>query len=509
MSTLFYNGIGLLRCQELSYEREPVWQGPDYLWTTHRLRVRGIYNPEVNAYSFGGANPPPQQVPAVQLNSFVPVTIPVIGANRFRSISNAGIPGNPVVAASPSMTRGVFGPITDMAVKHKLMQAGNVLSYSVGATPILVSPSVNANGSSAVSDAHNGPFPLACDVVKISGTKTFLVDYAIETYMNEAYLYKSTPCVLLSHRWKVTEDIDQDYFSTRRIEGRAQFRADRLIFLGAMPDDFRMALFHPLPGNGWKRTAVTVHVGEDGTSLEYALTDKQLALSIISDEVTRIEAWQEASANNLSIEGLVGGALKAAMDFFTFGGGSRESDITAGESAAKAGFSLVSSIVPQTQIVVVCRVWGFSDSPRKELEDVAITCVLARFDSMVNVVANYAASTEIVVRHDLAGSFVEARAIKKTSLASAPYAGLAAWSNVPNVGQYFPDDDNTKGVLTENHSAVTPLGLPNRINSRGAGTRGTFIERLVTAALLAQDATPVNPPLAMDSGNAVVDRTLP
>jgi hypothetical protein len=70
-------------------------------------------------------------------------------------------------------------------------------------------------------------------------------------------------------------------------------------------------------------------------------------------------------------------------------------------------------------------------------------------------------------------------------------------------------NDDTTGILTTNHAMVTPLGLPNRPGPSGVGTRGTFVERLATAALLAQDAVPVNPPAIFPSGAAVIDRSPP
>jgi hypothetical protein len=104
----------------------------------------------------------------------------------------------------PQMTAGTFGPLTDLATKHRLMAPRQTLVYAVGNTPILVSPAINQDGFQSATDAHNGPVPLACDVTLISGTKTFLVDFAIETYMNESYLYATTPPIILSHRWTLT-----------------------------------------------------------------------------------------------------------------------------------------------------------------------------------------------------------------------------------------------------------------------------------------------------------------
>jgi hypothetical protein len=544
MSTVIYNGVSLLRCQELEFIRTPQWQGPDYLWTTYRLRVRGIYNPQVNAFDFSESASPtgtaleyqfPFDVLATSKVT-VPRTSSVNGAARLTNMTvSQAVADPPPIAVPvspltpPRMARTVNAPKTDLAIRHKLLQARAYLVYAVGNTPILVSPTINASsGTAAVGsiagnppgtglaapvDAYVGPTPLAADVVAISGTKSFLVDFTIETALNEAYLYANPNSVLLSHRWQASEDVDQDYYSMRIIRGQAQFRSDRLAFLGAMPDDFRVALFHPLPGPGWKRTAVNVTPDPDGTSLTYTLVDKQLALSIIPAGVTRIEAWQTMSGNSFALESLAKGLAKGAMDFFSFGGASRESDISLGTRFAKAGFGLIGSLIPLTQIEVTAKVWGRSDILRNILQNVAIGIVLNRTALALDPNAIVTGSSELDVTHDLAGSLVIARGSLVTALTTAPYKfGMASATGYPGVGIYFPDDnDNTLPYLTERHANVTPLGLPLRPipGPNATGTRGTFISRLATAALLAQDATPINPPVIMPSNGAVLDRLPP
>lgn len=303
----------------------------------------------------------------------------------------------------------------------------------------------------------------------------------------------------------------------RVIRGQAQFRSDRLAFLGAMPDDFRVALFHPLPGPGWKRTAVNVTPDPDGTSLAYSIVDKQLALSIIPEGVTRIEAWQIISANSFSVESLAAGLARASLNFVSFGGGTRQSDISLGERFAKAGFGLLGSLIPLLQIEVTAKVWGRSDILRSQLQDVAVGIVLRRTFLALGgeqALPVTTASTELDIKHDLAGSFVEARGSLVTALTTAPYKSPMNVDipGYPGVGIYFPTDtDSTTPFLTERHGDVTPLGLPLRPipGANPTGTRGTFISRLATAALLAQDTTPVNPPVIMPSSGAVLDRLPP
>lgn len=523
MSTVIYNSVGLLRCEVLDYQREPIWNGNvDYLYTRHRLRVRGILNPEINPYDFTSGIPNSQRPSAVlaSANNAVPVINPVIGKGRLDAIAASGLGGLPSTTDQPRMNRGVFAPNTDLAIRHALMQPRRVLVYAVGNAPVLVSPSINADGAQAQTDAANGPLPVVYDVVQISGTKSFLVDFGVETYLNESYLYVSTPSVMLSHRWKATETIDQDYFSTRVIEGHAEFRSDRLLFLGAVPDDFRVALFHPLPGPGWKRIHVDAFANQDGNSADYVLVDKQLALSIVPAGVTRIESYVTARSSNWGLQSVFG-TLGNALFGIAAGRGSSASAI----GAASSSFNLLGSTIPLAELEIVFRVWGRSDINRKILENVAVNgcrqrVILAQFFGLVASTA----ATQLDVTHDIAGSFVEARGIVRTAFNRAAYTATGTSAFVgplgillggnpsgifPSTGTYFPDFDDTTDILTTNHGNVTPLGLPNRPNSAATGTRGTFVQRLTTAALLAQNATPVNPPPIFPSGNSVVDRSPP
>jgi hypothetical protein len=496
VSLLIYQGITLSRLQVLSYEREPTYVGPDFYHTVHRLRVRGVYNPQVNAWALArGA-----------------------GAPRFG-------PG-------PHPHPQAWGPGTDVALRHILLQPRGRLVYAVAGLAVLVSPATaggdmiaqadQLNGALAAletaagqlppsgpptipaedlnllfgapdaTDAQNGPIPLACDVVRVSGAKTFLVDFAIETYVNEASLYV-TPTPLVSHRWSAAEAIDQDYYSTRTIQGVAHFRTDRMINLGAMADDFRAALFHPLPGGGWKRIHVDVQAAEDGSALAYSLVDRQLALSIIPAGVTRIEAWQTVRSGKFT----PGGAGEGALDFVSGLLGSSQSDkpkvdVTAGDVKNFVG------VLPQTEIIIVARVWGRADVYRKTLEHVGLQVVFGRLElAAMNFLARTWSAGSMEITHDLAGSFVEVQARKVTALSSASYAHTGDFDTfgMPNPGVYFPlDNDDTPGVFTASHAEVPPMGLPYGGNIHATGTRGTFLQRLATAALLAQDGSPTSPP---------------
>lgn len=539
MSTIFYGsvpgggtssrydvGVLLTRVQMLSYEREPMWNGPDYLGTVHRLRVRGIYNPQVNAYDFfGGA--PFASVP--QPNMQAAATASATGVMRdhgvIANINNAPAEFQSVQTTnSPGEAPGAAGVTTDVAVKHWMMQPRRQLVYMVGEIPALVSPSLNSDGTAAQCDMYNGPLPLSCDVVQISGTKTFLVDFAVETYLNEAYFYVDKPSVLLSHRWSQRQDIDQDYYSTIVTTGIAHFRTDRLLFLGAVPDDFRSYLFFPKV-QGMKRTC-NVEASEDGSMLRYTIVDRELALSIIPNGVTRVECFHSAGGRGMDLEKTIsslGGVPTKFGQIFQPGGrfGKGEGTKLISSVFLHSLYSAIRSMgsidfLPRLHVSCTARVWGRQTTLRKTLENVAVNLVLTRLAMSVSQFALFTSGAELNVTHDVAGTFVECVGSLTTmfnqtsqailNLVQAPldtqilignFAQFFRTGNMPQVQNCFPDFDATPFLLDlgpDGDGMDLPSGAVTLNNRVPVTSRGTYLQRIAAAALLSPNQIPAAPP---------------
>lgn len=481
---LQYGEVFLVRCQLLEASRDIVTDtATNYLYTTHRYRVRGVLNPSINSYL----------VPGV---------------------------ANGVFLTDPTQSLGAYGTVTEQGIRHYMMQPRRRLRIrtpadvqgrqGVPGMPVppagqpaapfnwVDSPGTNVDGTQATLDCNNGPRPVACDVVYVSGTKTFVVDFAFETYINEAFRYTATPPVMLSHVWKVEEDIDQDYYSTRTIEGYARFRGDRLAFLGAMPDDFRGWLFHPRP-NGFKRVAINVRCAEDGNSLVYRLVDKQLALSIAPQGVTRIELVHTVTDNGWNYEAGVKAAIPAALAAAAgFGGAGwgMEAAQAAGSAAAGAMAQQQGNIIPKKVTIVTARVWGRQDVQRKSLENVGVNAVLQKLLFSVNFGARWLAGMHLGITHDCSGTYVEVTGSVTSSL-TGTYTTLfnnafGAGFGIPNVQEAFPDVNTTEGILDLNGDGDGHNVHKNQ--GTRTFTRSTFLGRLATAALNSADSVPNSAP---------------
>lgn len=165
-------------------------------------------------------------------------------------------------------------------LRRLLLSPRKKLRLFLGSETMLESPQRTSLGREMETDANNGPNPISFDVDTILGQQTILATFTIETWLNECYGRPGAPPpILISHSYEMEEDIDEDYFSTRHISGRATFRTDFLRLFTApdgtpiRPDDYRPSIFHPVPDT-YQRTHVNVKATGDGTSLVYRITDE-------------------------------------------------------------------------------------------------------------------------------------------------------------------------------------------------------------------------------------------
>ncbi len=139
------------------------------------------------------------------------------------------------------------------------------------------------------TDSKNGPTPLAFNIYRVTGSRTLVCYFEIETW--EPWDCQTRDVSVLSHRWEAHEDVDEQYFRTRTISGRAVFDTGRLLLNGRVPDDFRARLFHPIPPNH-QRLGVKVTAESAGNAVRYTIIDKQMPLSIgRNHNIAKIRGW--------------------------------------------------------------------------------------------------------------------------------------------------------------------------------------------------------------------------
>jgi hypothetical protein len=482
MATLNYGAVGIGFVQTILYDKRAIYDGPQYLYTRHTVHIRGIYNPAVTSYTW-----PPQ-----------------FGQDTKNQAPSFGLGHNPAV--------------TEVSIRDYLMQPRRQLIYTVGSydatnnpvrvrdgaanedltilrSPLPINPALPTqnlplNAPGLASDATDGPKPLFARVKQIAGTKTFIVEYGIQTDLNEAYLYYSANVpLILSNTWEVEDDLDEDFYTSRTIRGRAVFDQSSLQRLDSFADDYRHLLFFPVPDN-CKRTNVRTRLSKDGTILDYSYTDEEQALNIIVDlNVTRIEGVISISQSR---EGLIQAAVDSSPIIFAtaqaggaagarfgswFGPWGRAIGFGLGTAAGGAAGAFVGTapkLVPQSALSLLVRVWGSRDATVQQLTQAAGLVMLAKIPAARRSLLT---GLEMHFDHDFMGTFVQLHVIWR----QGPVDGIA------NLLRFEGDAFqalNAFGVLSNDVLGVATGGGEGPLPPFSNGTRGTVQEAMVPQSLL-------------------------
>lgn len=471
-----YNGITLDLCQLRGWERQVEMDGPQYLWTRHRIRVSGVYNPRATSYTRN--------------------------ANTL----------------APQFTRDTPATITDAVVRHALATPRKQLSIIVGGTAVLFTPNVGQT-----TDAHNGPTPTVHAVVESIGVKTYLVDWSIECCIVETT--GTTPAVL-SHRWTMEDHVAMpNYLTTRVIQGKATFRTDLMGVLGRVPDDFRRAFIHPVSLN-MQRESIDVTVYDDNSGAEYTLVDQEQAINLTPEAVrlgvTKIEAYHTAEIGKPGTEdvlvGLGGAFMRAGGQLVQANIAGIDPVTTIFANAAAVGVGgldigiTAASLIPRKTHSIVARVWGHRLSAKVALERVALRVCFFRF--ALTQLSERHGTVWLQITHDLMGKWVEVQLKVKQGLdrldgavagniGSGLIRDIRNASPLPGAGAINGFIDNLAAVQRDimpqgedvgNDITINDTVAPGPTNQAGLTGRGSFIGKLLAQVLHDPNAYQTAPP---------------
>lgn len=269
---LEYNGVRINNTRTLSYSYRPVMSADnvDYLYTEHTIQIEGL----------------------IGLGLLQPTIANGLSATLPPSVRFGG-----GVSAPDGAEDGV---LNEDNLRLRLMAPRKVLKFLVpdddpcgNVVTMVQSPRQVPGGSGNFPcDSKNGPIPISLDIISFKGQNCFVVRFTIQTWINDCRNSKqqtSYPKTVLSHRWESSQTIDREGMATRIIRGRLVCDTQWIYHAGAgvatlsspprAPDDFRQSLFHPVPRN-FQRTDIDVTASEDGTTLEYGVTDQEQGKNI-------------------------------------------------------------------------------------------------------------------------------------------------------------------------------------------------------------------------------------
>lgn len=464
MSRVEYRGLVVENpCQVLSSSLTPIYDGDGktLLYQLHRMRVRGVLNPEAISYA------------------------------------------QPVLPGQPVVRRAQLPALTERAIRLILQNPRGTFVYSVAGTEVLRSPPpTNPNFPAAAAypcDATGGPVVTVHDIYPNHGQKSFVVDFSIETTLNDCGRVDRRTRPLLSHVFEESHTIDQDFFCVRHIKGRATFDLGilRSLVPPATADDYRRMLLQPLPQE-FHRQHVEVRQNSSGSVIEYQVLDREMALSIVPQGVTRIECFETNGCHTPGPEEIAAYALGAAAGAAALRRSGRLA-IVAGVGAA----ILRGGLLPVSTSTIVARVWGHKNTTRSFLESVALRIIDYAWRGQG--FAGAVATLDQNVTYDRVGKFVQAEATHRFGVVSNVLAGggfVNRWRSFWTLPLH-PTHDRTEGpgpggvtdrILTDRLISAPGVRLGRDLPPNDGGARGTHIAGLVATALQAPCSDTPAPP---------------
>lgn len=198
-------------------------------------------------------------------------------------------PPGPSTLRDESLPNDGYGAASNhVNIRSTLMHPRQIFSMRTGASrdvytdgEVLLScyPS-SANDDSTPNDASltdvkNGPRPLECKITHISDNNVFKVEFRIEIHKVECRTNgtNANQIGVLSNRWSLVEDVDANFYTIRTISGRLRVATSRV-----NPLDFR-AYVVPKMRKGFRRESMRFEVSADALTLDYTITDKEIAYS--------------------------------------------------------------------------------------------------------------------------------------------------------------------------------------------------------------------------------------
>jgi|GEM_PF-6011370 hypothetical protein len=518
---LRYGPIKLNIVKLNEYKKEPVYSDKErthYMYTRHILSINAVVYPDTDIdYS---------ELPKDAYASFSTcyTNEPTDGPN---SNGGASDPAFSVYGNNPLKLPPVAR--IESLLRHMLMQPRQKLKYVVGDSVMLESPSVDA-----LVDCNNGPKPVSLTVRSVSGLQSMVVEFVVSTDINESFRFGAPEYPMVSNQFVMEHEIDQDFYTTRKVMGVAHFRSDYLVRHKYSPDDFREWLNIPSP-IGFKRDVVKCKLSPDSLKLEYSFVDREMhhhldtrkrkssekaTINNVSDipypkmkNITRLEVKQYLTVSQKSLSDSISSGINAVVNTITGSGGSAGSRFNTAFTGIK---DFASSFMPLREDKIDITIYGNNLSEKHELEYLALFIIEKRIPYKP-----YSGMYTISLEEDVIGSFVKFHVTRLSgvldtvdSLVNSNEATLSNIALKPTFTQgsakfdlkeahakkltFFQESQGIKGVTVKSfidekpNSDLQNLEIIKVRDEKFDQMRGTYLEQLFVESIR---HNPDEPPL--------------
>lgn len=398
---------------------------------------------------------------------------------------------------NPLRQPGQTPVVTDQFLAAYLARPRMTLTFTQNGVVRLTCPAVGM-----ATDVANGPVAEVFNIVHDIGNHTWIVDIKITARVRECP--RDPGPVLISNRWSRTMDTDGDYLSYIATQGECIFDNSLLEESNTWVDQYRLDLFQPIPTN-CKRSNINVVAMPDGFTYRYSFIDQETFFNV--KDATHVECYHtefysKVSEYSATVQGVM-----------NFGGG----------NVPGAAFNATIAALPKFYSNIICKVRGHRSQFKNSLLNIALGMAFER------IPIGRLGNVEFIVGMDRAGKNVEVQLTTRTGpeiMLENNIGGIGGFllTNFPATSAILsvpagwiaggPPPPPPPGGPAAALQAAMPPGLavalnhiaqvensqgnfytqqptiPNLAPPNSGGTRGTLLQKIITATLHGVCQTP-------------------
>ena len=401
--------------------------------------------------------------------------------------------------AEPTRAAGRLPGETDLAILNTLLKPRQLLKITAGGSVVLETPRQDPGKQRYTLDAKNGPTCEFVSVPKQIGSRHWIVHVRFVAHTSDC---TGTDSIVLSNVWASILDVDELWYPTRSVAGKAVLRTDMMRQRHVTADDFRQDFFFPLDPY-YVRENINVKLSEDGATLYWSFVDVGRCYNTgagITSPIRKIEIYR-TTYSKAGSGGLASrqAAYENEMDVLE-----NLTPSTAAEVARRSAmrtFRTANNNMPQHNLNIRCDIWGDRNARNSDITKLALGVCLNQ--GIASGVPFGITQSELMCRQELTNRFVSAEITYKwadqfsvaSPLLGLPAVVLPGSAQGPNarggviiLNSNFLDytDINARRIEAGNqqYNVLTQAGVPNPSPPR-SGTASTLVESMIVQALLA------------------------
>lgn len=283
MSTVVtYNGIRLHHCSTKRFDQQTVYDdtGTDYLYTKFHVQVVGYVHANLHVSSTANTGV------RTDATSFPP------GSTAYANMDKGNDDFTSGAAQNFNVIRTLLAqPRADFEMRVGANEQGTGGDILLSASAITLANAKSISGR----DVDNGPKPKGVSITRLTGNAIYRVEFEIEVCRVECSVDGSASTNnnrgVLSNRWAMTDEIDNNFYCTRTITGRLRVASANL-----NPHSFRQLVMPPL-NKYFRRERIQFTATADNLNLDYTIVDKEIAFAAPIPASSWHVSFQESSAS--------------------------------------------------------------------------------------------------------------------------------------------------------------------------------------------------------------------